>query len=284
MFPEGKSSDIDLVGILETLGLSSREARAYLGLARSGQLTAAQLAKKVKIARSETYEVLRSLETKGFVHQLLGKPTKFEPVNPFELRTMILQNERKRYASLEAGMSKILEIWPYLRAINLPENQIPRVATIKGRKKIASVVEMMMNKAEETVNIFTTRRGLMTAMEYNFAEISDGLIKRGVDVKMILNESSVKNISPKLLPENLDIKIGKGPKARFYLVDNRDLLYHLHLQSEDNIWGSDEAALWTDSPDQVNIYRWLFKNEWEKGIPLRNALLIPKHVQKRGRS
>jgi len=284
MFLDRKLSDTDLVEILVTLGLSSREASTYLGLARSGQLTAAQLAKMVKISRSVTYEVLRNLENKGFVRQILGKPAKFETVNPLELRMMILQNERKRYASIEAGMSKILEIWPYLRAINLPDNQVPRIATIKGRKKIASIVERMMNKAEETVNIFTTRRGLMTAMKFNFSEISDRLLKRGVDVRMILDESSAKNVSPKLLPENLDIRIGKGPKARFYLIDNQDLLYHLHLQSEDDIWGSDEAALWTDSPDQVNIYRWLFKNEWDKGVTLRTTFLIPKRVQKKVRS
>jgi len=281
---EGKTSESELGKILETLGLSSLEARAYLELARGGSLAASATAEKMKIARPEAYEVLRKLESKGFVRQVLGKPAKFEPVDPFELRNRILQEERKRYNSIEAGMSKILEVWPFLRAMHLPESRLPRTATLRGRKNIAAVLESMMSTAQESFYICTTRRGLLTAMQENFVEIGKKIIDRGVEVRMLIDEGSLEQLSPSLLPDAFEVRINKGPKARYYIVDDREVLYHLHLQAEDDLWGSDETALRTNSPDQLNVYGWLFKNAWDSAIPLKRPQVLPRREKHKGGS
>lgn len=279
MLEGGKTTDLELEEILGTLGLTSLEARVYLVLARGGKLSGAETAKRAKIARPEVYEVLRRLENKGFVRQVLGKPAKFEPVDPLELRTRILQEERKKFNSIEAGMTRILEVWPFLKAMNVSGSQLPRTATIRGRRNIAAVIESMMLGAQESVSICTTRRGLLTAMQYNFPEIGKKLIQKGVDVRILLDESSASRLKPGLVPEDMEVRVGRGPKARFYIVDDREVLYHLHLQNEDDLWGSDETALRTDSPDQLNVYGWLFKNEWDRGTPLKRAQVLPRRVQ-----
>jgi len=282
MLPEGRTSESELGKILENLGLTSLEAKAYLELARGGRLTAAETAKKAAMARPEAYEILRKLENKGFVRQLLGKPTMFEAVDPLELRNRILQEQRKRFDSVETGMNRILEVWPFLKAMHMADSRLPRTATIRGRKNIASVIENLLISAQESVNICTTRRGLMTAMQENFPDIGKKLVQRGVEVRMLIDEGSIKRIPPGLFPENVEVRVSGGPKARFYLVDDKEVLYHLHLQSEEDLWGSDETALWTDSPDQVNVYGWLFKNEWDRGAPLKRAQVLPRRVHHSG--
>jgi len=284
MLEEGRTSENELGKILETLGLSSTEARAYLELARGGSLSASETAKKSKIARPEAYEVLKKLEGKGFVRQVLGTPARYEPVDPLELRNRILQEERKRYNSIEAGMSKILEVWPFLRAMHVPESHLPRTATLRGRKNIAAVLETMLQGAQESVNICTTKRGLLTAMQENFPEIGKKLRARGVDVRMLIDESSLRELASNLLPQTIEVRISKGPKARYYIIDDREILYHLHLQAEDDIWGSDETALRTDSPDQLNVYGWLFRNAWDVATPLKRPQVLPRRVQHTGGS
>jgi sugar-specific transcriptional regulator TrmB len=284
MLEEGRTSESELSGILETLGLSSLEARTYLELARGGSLSASETAKKSRIARPEAYEILRKLESKGFVRQVLGKPTRYEPVDPLELRNRILQEERKRFNSIEAGMSKILEVWPFLRAMHIPDNNLPRTATIRGRKNIAAVLESMMNGAQESVNICTTKRGLQTAMQENFPEIARKMIERGVEIRMLIDEGSAKQLTPSLVPDTIDVRIGKGPKARYYIIDDREVLYHLHLQAEDDLWGSDETALRTNSPVQLNVYGWLFKNAWDNSTRLKRPQVLPRRMQHEGGS
>jgi len=284
MLEEGRTSESELGKILETLGLTSLEARAYLELARGGSLSASETARKSRIARPEAYEVLRKLESKGFVRQVLGKPARYEPVDPLELRNRILQEERKRFNSIEAGMSKILEVWPFLRAMHMPESHLPRAATLRGRKNIAAVLESMMNGAQESVNMCTTRRGLLTAMHENFPEIGKKMIERGVEVRMLIDEGSARQLTSSLVPDTIDVRISKGPKARYYIIDDREVLYHLHLQAEEDLWGSDETALRTNSPDQLNVYGWLFKNAWDNGTPLKRAQVLPRRVQHEGGS
>ena len=279
MHGEGGTSQSELERILGTLGLSSLEARAYLELARGGRLSAAETAKKTGIARSEAYEVLRKLESKGYIRQILGKPARFEPVDPLELRSRILHEERRRFNSIEAGMSKILEVWPFLTAMSMTGKSLPKTATIRGRKNIAAVLEAMMSEAQESVCMCTTRRGILTAMRENFPDIGRRLIQKGVEVRMLIDEGSLKSVPPSLIPENIEVRASKGPKARYYIIDDREVLYHMHLQAEEDIWGSDETAIRTDSADQLNVYGWLFKNEWDRGTPLKRAQVLPRRIQ-----
>jgi len=280
----GETSEVAIGQILETLGLSALEAKAYLGLAKGGRMTAAEIAKKSGMPRAEAYEVLRRLETKGFIRELLGKPARFEPVDPLELRTRILQEERRRFSSIENGMSRILEVWPALQSVQVADYQLPRAATLKGREKIAGAVSGMIEGAQESVRMFTTWRGLMIAREQDFPEHWRRLTERGVDIRMMIDEAAARRLTPGMLPEGLDVRVSKGLKARFYLVDDREVLYHLHLRSEQDLWGSDEAALWTDSPDQVNVYRWLFQNGWDTGVPLQRVAMAGRKAQSIGGS
>jgi len=280
----GETSEVAIGQILETLGLSALEAKAYLGLAKGGRLTAAEIAKKSGMPRAEAYEVLRRLESKGFIRELLGKPARFEPVDPLELRTRILQEERRHFSTIENGMSRILEIWPALQSVQVADYQLPRAATLKGRDKIASAVSNMIGGAQESIRMFTTWRGLMIAREQDFPEHWRRLTERGVDIRMIIDEVAARRLAPGILPEGLDVRVSRGLKARFYLVDDREVLYHLHLRSEQDLWGSDEAALWTDSPDQVNVYRWLFQNGWDTGVPLQHVEVAGRKAQSMGGS
>ncbi len=100
---------------------------------------------------------------------------------------------------------------------------------------------------------------------------------------MIVDEASVNRLPSNFVPENVEVRVSKGPKARFYIVDDNEVLYHLHLRAEEDLWGSDETALWTDSPDQISVYGWIFRNEWEKGILLKRPQFISqKPRQKEG--
>ena len=276
------TSNSELADILMTLGLSTVEARTYLELARGGQLTAAESAKRAGIARAEAYEILRNLGNKGFVRQTLGKPARFEPVEPLELRNRILREERKRYDSIEAGMSKILEVWPFLKAMQMPGAQIPKTATLRSRKKIAAMVDSMIAGAEESVKICTTRRGVLTAIQADFPTTAKKLVDTGVEIRMIIDESSIARLPSNFVPPEIEVRVSKGPKARFYVVDEREVLYHLHLRAEDDLWGTEEVALWTDSQDQVSVYGWIFRNEWEKGLLLRRTQVVQGKPQRIG--
>jgi sugar-specific transcriptional regulator TrmB len=65
-----------IVRELKSIGLGNYESRAYISLLKSGALTPMQVSKVAKIPGPRTYDVLRKLESMGFV---IKEPKKREP-------------------------------------------------------------------------------------------------------------------------------------------------------------------------------------------------------------
>ena len=67
------------------MGLNIYEARIYTALLSRGICSAGELADMSSVPRSRCYDVLESLEKKGFVFQKLGRPIKYIAIPPTEV-------------------------------------------------------------------------------------------------------------------------------------------------------------------------------------------------------
>ncbi|QGP93140.1 Sugar-specific transcriptional regulator TrmB [Neomoorella glycerini] len=74
----------NLVAALNEVGLSTYEARAYLGLLRNHPETGYELAKNTGIPQAKIYEVLARLIEKGMISQTHVEPTYYAPMDPEE--------------------------------------------------------------------------------------------------------------------------------------------------------------------------------------------------------
>lgn len=82
--------------VLQELGLTDYESRAYLALLEKGVLTASQVSKQSGVPYSKVYETLTSLEGKGWIETEHGRPSRYYPKAPSEaLSAMKLQLEDK---------------------------------------------------------------------------------------------------------------------------------------------------------------------------------------------
>src|SRR6266498_1472562 len=67
---------------LETLGLTGKEARAYLGLLRSGVSTAQQVSVHLGVQYPAVYRILQSLQSKGWVEVSQDRPNRYRARAP----------------------------------------------------------------------------------------------------------------------------------------------------------------------------------------------------------
>ncbi|NDF30183.1 MAG: TrmB family transcriptional regulator [Nitrososphaeria archaeon] len=67
---------------LEKIGLTSYEIRTYSSLLKGGELTASDLSQKSGVPYSKIYEVLGSLEEKGWIGSDDSRPTKYFAKSP----------------------------------------------------------------------------------------------------------------------------------------------------------------------------------------------------------
>ena len=75
-------------------GLSYNQAKVYVFLSKNGPKTAAQIAKALKLPRTETYHLVNSLQHKGIVTSKFGKPIKFNALSLDKSILILVNNER----------------------------------------------------------------------------------------------------------------------------------------------------------------------------------------------
>src|SRR3989344_3437237 len=75
----------DFLNKLKEFGLNSYESKLWTALLSRGISTAGELSDIANVPRSRSYDVLESLEKKGFIIMKLGKPIKYIAVPPEEV-------------------------------------------------------------------------------------------------------------------------------------------------------------------------------------------------------
>jgi HTH-type transcriptional regulator, sugar sensing transcriptional regulator len=97
---------------MESLGLTSYEIKVYLSLLEKGSMTASDLSKKSGVPYSKIYEVLNSLEDKGWLESDSSRPQKFFPKSPITaLEAMKMRIENSIRDSKNMIMSELMPIY-----------------------------------------------------------------------------------------------------------------------------------------------------------------------------
>jgi HTH-type transcriptional regulator, sugar sensing transcriptional regulator len=230
--------------------LNEYEVKIWTALLSKGIASAGELSDVGNVPRSRAYDILESLEKKGFIVMKLDKPIKYLAVEPKEIINRVkkdVQTKAKQQITVitELETTDIFEDLTNLFTQGI-DNVDPTTITssIKGRKNIYNQIETMLRSAEKSVVISTTKVGFDRKFE-NFRFLFKKLKDKGVKVKLITpekveNKDSRSIINSKIMPEL---------NSRFVLVDNRELLFML---TDDTIEEKTDSAVWITSPYFVN--------------------------------
>lgn len=135
--------------ILEEIGLTEGEIKAYLALLAIGSNSTGPIAKYSGVSRSKLYIILDKLEKKGMVsHVEKDGVTFFQAVEPSKIKDYLREKERK-LKKLENDFEKFL---PRLDAFHKRAKEREKVAIYQGLKGLIAVHEhvyLKLNKGEK---------------------------------------------------------------------------------------------------------------------------------------
>ncbi|WP_456370921.1 TrmB family transcriptional regulator [Geoglobus sp.] len=95
-----------IVEVLRDFRFSDYEIRVLLALVMEGEMSASELAEKSGVPRTSVYEVVRSLESKGFVESF-GKPLKFRALSAERLVELFSLKIREKMQVLSEGLREL---------------------------------------------------------------------------------------------------------------------------------------------------------------------------------
>ena len=251
--------------------LNLYEVKIWAALLSRGVSTAGELSDIADVPRSRSYDVLESLEKKGFVIVKLGKPIKYIAVAPSEVLERVKKNVKqgadsqiKRLEELK-GTDVIGELNTlHTQGVELVEPS-DLSGSLKGRHNLYNHLELTIRNADETVNLMTTTQGFIRKAEA-LKPIFEKLKKRGVKIRVAAPltkdcAAAIKELSSVAEVRNTDAI------ARFCVVDGKDLVFM--ILDDQEVHPTYDVGIWVNTPFFASALNGLFESAWKGMKPVK---------------
>jgi len=251
--------------------LNLYEAKVWTALLSRGVSTAGELSSIGDVPRSRTYDILESLEKKGFVIMKIGKPIKFIALKPEEViervkKNMVVETSEKSKRLDELKSDEVMQELSLLftQGIKFVEpHELSGV--IRGRTNLHNHIDMMVRNAQKSVTLVTSEDGFLRKIE-NLRSSLEKAKKRGVKIK-IAAPITKKNLKiAKDIGKIAEIRALSGMKARFGIIDGKELLFMIMDDAE--VHPNYDIGIWTNAPYFAVAFDQLFNNVWDNMQPL----------------
>jgi len=242
--------------------LNIYETKVWLALLSKGISSAGEVAELSSVPRSRTYDVLESLEKRGFAIQKLGKPVKYIAVKPEVVIEKLKNNTLKRAEEKIETLVNLKETKEYDELKDLYSTGIEPIknhelsTSIKGRSNLYSQMRDAIESAESCVYLVTSAYELNTKLRM-FQDAFAKLKKRKVDIRIMISEPQEEATK---LAKKLGVEIkSKKLNARFLIVDKKELIFTIKPTSvhEDFDYG-----VWINSEYFSNSMSYMFELAW----------------------
>ncbi len=247
--------------------LNLYEVKVWTALLSRGTSTAGELSTISDVPRSRTYDILESLEKKGFIIMKIGKPIKFVALKPREVVERVKKNlmveakeKTKRLETLKGD--EVLEELTglFTKGIKFVEPS-DLSGSLKGRQNLYNHLDMMVRDAEKTVTIVTTSEGLnrkFEALMPSFEKIK----KRGVKIRIAAPIDKNNLEIARELKKVAEVRKLENIKARFTIIDSTQLMFM--LLDDEKFHPNYDVGVWINTEFFSQALEQMFDLAWKE--------------------
>lgn len=245
--------------------LNLYEVKIWTALLSRGVSTAGELSDIANVPRSRSYDVLESLEKKGFAITKIGKPIKYIAVPPSEVIERVKKNmaEEAKEKVKRLDDLKGTEVLNELGTLHKQGIELVEPAdlsgSLKGRHNLYNHLELTIRNAENSVAIMTTSQGLMRKVE-GLRPTFEKLKKRGVKIRIAAPLTKETMQAVKEISDVADVK-NTDAKARFCIVDGKELVFM--IMNDEEVHPTYDVGIWVNTPFFASALQGLFDSSWK---------------------
>ncbi len=262
----------DFLNKLKDFGLNSYEAKLWTALLSRGVATAGELSDIANVPRSRSYDVLESLERKGFVVMKLGKPIKYIAVPPAEVLERVKKNISEE-ADKQAQLIESLKSSEVLNDLNALHKQgvdlvepADLTGAVKGRTNLYNHLATMIKSAEKSIALMTTDQGLVRKLE-SLKGVLAKAKERGVRIRITAPITKEAQVAAKALLSYAQVRHVDQAKARFCIVDGKSATFM--VLDDASIHPNYDFGIWVNTPFFAKAFENVFNTLWEQGKALK---------------
>jgi sugar-specific transcriptional regulator TrmB len=245
--------------------LNLYEVKIWTALLSRGVSTAGELSDIANVPRSRSYDVLESLEKKGFIIMKLGKPIKYIAVQPAEVLERVKKNMKEesdeRIKRLED--MKNTEVVSELTSLHTQGIELVDPAdlagSLRGRHNLYSHLELTLRNATKSVTMMTTSEGFLRKVE-GLKPVFEKLRKKGVKIRIAAPMTKETKEAAKELAGIAELRHSDG-RARFSIVDGKELVFM--VLDDNDVHPTYDVGIWVNTPFFAGALESLFDTAWK---------------------
>lgn len=247
--------------------LNLYEVKVWTALLSRGTSTAGELSSISDVPRSRTYDILESLEKKGFIVMKLGKPIKFLALKPEEVVERVKKNLIKNAKQKSERLEKLKKDEVLTELKDLFSQGIKYVepselsGSLKGRQNLYNHLDMMVRDAEKSVTLVTTSAGLNRKLEVLMPAL-EKCKKRGVKVRIAAPIDKNNKSVAKEFKKVADVKNMQNIKARFMIIDSNQIMFM--LLDDEKFHPNYDTGVWINTEFFASALEQMFELAWKE--------------------
>ena len=251
---------------LKHFGLNTYEAKLWTALLSRGVSTAGELSDIANVPRSRSYDVLESLEKKGFIIMKIGKPIKYIAVPPADVLERVKKKVRED-AEKQAEIIENLKETEVLQELMILHTQGVELVeptdlsgSFKGRNNLYSHLESQIKSAKTSIEIMTTSEGFLRKVE-SLRRAFFKAKENGVKIRIATNFSKEATLAAKKIADYAELRHVDKISARFVIIDGAQTTFM--LLDDKKVHPSYDVGVWVNTQFFSSALQNMFDTNWK---------------------
>lgn len=257
------------VQTLIDLGLTSRQARVYLALAKFGVSTAKKLSEVSGVTREDVYKVLHSLVELGFVEKTITQPANFGAVPLKTVTSTLLKRRSVKTKILQEKSEELIKNFKKSETKKTLWDTQNQFILLPMRESVIQKRVSLLKTSKNSIDAITTwKRFCAVYVDKTITKQLEKALKRGVKVRVVTELPQKEEQHPEIMHifdqfPTFELRhMPKSPTAIISLHDQEEVLITISQKT-----GVKEAAvLWSNNPNLLALINDYFEVTWITSI------------------
>jgi sugar-specific transcriptional regulator TrmB len=239
---------------MESLGLTSYETKVYLSLLETGSMTASDISKRSGVPYSKIYEVLNSLEDKGWLESDSSRPQKLFPKSPLtalEAMRMRIENDIRDNENLIVS-----ELMPIYQKSGIREK--PEIWVVRGIYNIAAKVSEIIQTCQHELLI------ALPQVAENIAKPIQPMLRmlheKGVRITVLASEETTTD-TVRAISRIAEVRLKNNMFGGGVIGDSKQVMILLGEGRSDNM-NMEPIAIWAEHTGLAGFAKDYFHYLW----------------------
>lgn len=277
--------------LLKDFGLTEIESEIYLFLSKYNASKGTEIAKAMRIDKSQIYHSLKSLTIKGLVETTIESPIRYTPVAFERILESAIKAKKDEAAKIQNTKQELVDYWKNLdkNKIELP---LEKFSVIEGRQRIYSKILQMLQETKTQLSAITTIQNLARAEYFGLFDLSSkNLLKSQVQFRFLTEIPEHKStVARKVLHKMQRLgfsfkgktpEIGQSLFPQMVIRDEAEAIFFVNSMKEEGESDvRDETCLWTNCRSLVQAFSIVFEDYWHSSKDLQSDTVEATNTSK----